>query len=134
MSSSTTATFANGSFGAVVSCALARGNWAWLSETTGTRVGACVLGACAVGVMRGWAILEAFGSAGRGAGCRRAGTWRSGKPMSGSERAGSGVWTAAIVGCLNTAATGTAYIATSTSRPRPAHQYRTPLNLNAVSP
>ena len=38
MLSSTTAAFANGSFGVVVFVREARGAWAWLSETTGTRL------------------------------------------------------------------------------------------------
>ena len=38
MLSSTTAAFANGSFGVVVFVREASGAWAWLSETTGTRL------------------------------------------------------------------------------------------------
>ena len=54
--------------------------------------------------------------------------------IAGMESCGSGVVRAGIDGVLKIAATGRTYMSTSTTRPSPAHQYLTPLNLNAVSP
>jgi hypothetical protein len=65
------------------------------------------------------------------------GTLKTGKLIAGTDSAGSGLAAVAgpeNVGCCSAATTGATYMNASTARPIPAHQYRIPLNLNAVNP
>jgi hypothetical protein len=134
MSSLTTAALANGSFGAAADPVGAAGPiWACVSLTTG-RCRRITCRPTVVGVVAGRLAGRVCGSAGSGASRCTFGIRKSGTPRLGSERAGSGVERAGSDGWRNAAATGPTYMNTSTVRPIPAHQYRIPLNLNAVSP
>lgn len=139
MVSETTGAFANGSCGPLMTDRVLGGAISvWESETTGRRrrtvlgtIDVCASG-CRPFTPRACACVCASGGS---AACGFTfGTRRSGIATFGSAMFGSGTTGAAITGCLNTAATGPAYMPTSTSRQRPAHQYLTPRERIAVSP
>jgi hypothetical protein len=132
MLSATTGAFANGSVGVVFCVVFARGAWAWTSDTTGTRWEAVRdgdWGAVGLVAVAAWCVRGASGVWAYNFGVRS-----SGNAIAGTVMAGSGVVRAGSAGWRKIAPMGAAYIATSTVRPRPAHQYRTPRKRSAINP
>jgi len=138
--SSTTGTSLNWSAGADGPPAAAAGICEWTSATTGTFCCAtrCLVaaGRCAAreAVATGEAVVRTSGGS-AGSRCTF-GTWKTGNGSVGSESAGNGADTvrAGSAGVRHAATIGMTYIRISTASPMEAHQYRTPLDLRAVSP
>lgn len=74
------------------------------------------------------------GRAGSGASRCTFGNAKSGNAIAGTDRPGSAVVFAGSAGWPKLSPIGAAYMATSTVRPKPAHQYRTPRKRNAINP
>jgi hypothetical protein len=142
--SETTTAFANGSFGAALAFGAAGATCVCTSATIGT---GCVADwrcaadlCCAAGreAARGAVAVAATACCNRGRGASRCtfGTRRTGKATAGMVSVGSGLGAVrdGSAGCRHAAASGAAYMSTRTVSPSPAHQYRTSLNLSAVSP
>jgi hypothetical protein len=138
--SETTTAFANGPFGAALAFGAAGATCVCTSATIGTgcvadwRCAADWCCAAARGAVAG--VATACCNGGRGASRCTFGTRRTGKATAGMASVGSGLGAVreGSAGCRHAAASGAAYMSTRTVSPRPAHQYRTPLNLSAVSP